>query len=123
MARLFHQAVFLHTPFDAEPLLRECLAVREKRQAESWTTFNTGSLLGGARLGQKKYQGAEPLLLKGYEGMKDREKMIPPQGKVYLTEAAQRLVQLYEATGNTAEAERWRKELAKLKAAENAGKK
>ncbi len=27
-------------------------------------------MLGGALLGQKKYAEAEPLLLKGYEGMK-----------------------------------------------------
>jgi len=38
-------------------------------------------------------------------------------------EPAERLVQLYEATGNAAEAQRWRKELAQRKAAENAGKK
>ena len=101
---------------DAEPLLRECLAIREKQQAESWTTFNTQSMLGGALLGQKKYAEAEPLLLKGYEGMKAREKTIPPQGKVRLTEAAERLVQLYEATGNAADAERWRKELEAARA-------
>jgi hypothetical protein len=55
--------------------------------------------------------------------MKAREKMIRPQRNVGLMEAAERLVQLYEATGNAAEAERWRKELAQRKAAENAGKK
>jgi serine/threonine protein kinase len=107
---------------DAEPLLRETLAIREKHQAELWSTYNTQSMLGGALLGQKKNGDAEPLLLKGYEGMKTREKTIPPQGKVRLTEAAERLVQLYETTGNAAEAERWRKELAELKAG-NAGKK
>src|SRR5205823_12458096 len=40
---------------DAEPLLRECLAIREKTQPEVWSTFNTKSLLGGSLLGQKKY--------------------------------------------------------------------
>ena len=30
---------------EAEPLLRECLAIREKTQADSWTTFNTNSML------------------------------------------------------------------------------
>ena len=39
---------------DAEPLLRKCLAIREKTQPDLWTTFNTQSLLGGALLGQKK---------------------------------------------------------------------
>jgi serine/threonine protein kinase/tetratricopeptide (TPR) repeat protein len=113
----------LHAFADAEPVLRECLAIREKQQADLWSTFNAHSMLGGALLGQKKHQDAEPLLLKGYTGMKARAKTIPPQSKVYLTEAAERLVQLYEATGNAAEAERWRKEVAEHKAAENAGKK
>ncbi len=36
---------------DAEPLLRECLAIREKNQPDAWQTDNTKSLLGGALLG------------------------------------------------------------------------
>jgi len=47
-----------------------------------------------------------------------REKMMPPQALPRLTEALERLVQLYDATGNAAEAERWRKELAARQAAE-----
>jgi len=39
------------------------------------------------------------------------------------SEALERLVQLYDATGNAAEAERWRKELAVRKAAEKVSKK
>ena len=35
-------------PADAEPLLRECLLIREKTEADAWTTFNTKSLLGGS---------------------------------------------------------------------------
>jgi len=50
---------------EAEPLLRECLAIREKTLPDLWKTFSTGSMLGGALLGQKKYAEAEPLLLKG----------------------------------------------------------
>ena len=29
---------------EAEPLLRECLAIREKTQPDIWTTFNTKSM-------------------------------------------------------------------------------
>ncbi len=82
----------------AERLLRECLAIREKTEPDAWTTFNTQSMLGGALLGQKKYAEAEPLLLAGYEGMKQRETKIPPQGKVRVTEAEGRLAELCEAT-------------------------
>jgi hypothetical protein len=94
----------------AEPLLRECLALHAKKEADAWTTFHTQSMLGGALLGQEKYADAEPLLLRGYEGMKQREKTIPPPGKVRLPEAVGRLVQLYEATGKEDEAARWRAE-------------
>jgi eukaryotic-like serine/threonine-protein kinase len=101
---------------EAEPLLRECLAIREKTQPDVWSTFNTKSLLGGALLGQKKYADAEPLLLAGYEGMKQREKTILEQGKIRLPQAVERLVQLYEATGKTDEAAKWRKALEATKA-------
>ena len=38
---------------DVEPVLRECLTIHQKQIADSWLTFNTQSLLGGALLGQK----------------------------------------------------------------------
>jgi eukaryotic-like serine/threonine-protein kinase len=72
-------------------------------------------MLGGALLGQKKYAEAEPLLLSGYEGMKRRAATIAPPGRIRLTEAVQRLVALYEATGNKDAAARWRTELEKAK--------
>ena len=64
-----------------------------------------------APLGQKKYAEAEPLLREGYEGMKRREGQIPLVGKARLTEAAERLVQLYEATNRPEKAGHWRQEL------------
>jgi len=101
---------------DAEQVLRDCLAIREKKAPDEWTTFNTKSTLGGALLAQKKYADAEPLLLSGYEGMKQREAKIPPQGQVRLTEALERLVQLYDETGQKDKAEEWRKKLEAAKA-------
>jgi tetratricopeptide (TPR) repeat protein len=98
---------------DAEPILRECLAIREKAQPDAWTTFNTQSTLGGALLGQKKYAEAGPLLLKGYGGMKAREKTIPPQSLGRIPEALDRLIELYAATDKPAEAAKWRAERAK----------
>jgi tetratricopeptide (TPR) repeat protein len=97
----------------AEPLLRDCLAIREKAQPNAWNTFNTQSMLGGALLGQKKYAGAEPLLLKGYEGIKQREKTIPPQGIIRLPEALDRLIDFYTATNQPDEAKKWQAEWAK----------
>ena len=69
-----------------------------RRSPTSGRRSTRKSLLGGALLGQKKYADAEPLLLTGYEGMKQREKTIPPQGQTRLPEALDRLIELYTAT-------------------------
>ena len=108
---------------EAEPLLRECVAIREKTQPDVWMTFNSTSLLGGALLGLKRYADAEPLLVAGYEGMKRREATITPQSSDRVTNALERLVQLYEATGKPDEAARWRKELEARNAAGNLSEK
>src|SRR5262245_66536985 len=71
---------------------------REKTQPDAWTTFNTQSTLGGALLGQKKYDEARPLLRKGYKGMIEREDQIPAQGRDRIPEALDRLIELYTAT-------------------------
>jgi tetratricopeptide (TPR) repeat protein len=101
---------------EAEKVLRECLAIREKSEPDAWTTFNSRSQLGGTLLGRKKYAEAEPLLLQGYEGMKRRQDKIPPEGKVRLFEAMERLVQLYDAWGKKDQADHWRKELEAARA-------
>jgi tetratricopeptide (TPR) repeat protein len=97
----------------AESLLRECLAIREKKEPNAWTTFNTQSMLGGSLLSQKKYKDAEPLLLKGYEGMKAGEKTIPPHAGDRIPEVLDRLIELYTATDRPEEAKKWRAERAK----------
>ncbi len=101
---------------EAEGLARECLTIREIQIPDDWLTFNARSMLGGSLLGQKKYLEAEPLLLAGCEGMKQREVKIPPEGKVCLNETLQRLIQLYEATHRAEQAAEWRKNLAALEA-------
>jgi tetratricopeptide (TPR) repeat protein len=102
---------------EAEPHLRESLAFREKKEPDAWTTFETQLLLGRALLGQKRYADAEPLLLAGYVGLKKRESKLPPQGKIRLTEALERLVELYTATNKPDEVNKWQAERAKHPAA------
>jgi hypothetical protein len=72
-------------------------------------------MLGGALLGQKKYAEAEPLLLKGYEGMKAREAKIPKSGgaELRIPEALDRLIELYTATKNPDEVKKWQADRAK----------
>jgi len=104
--------LLLARPADAEPILREALTIHARELPDAWTTFNSQSLLGGALLGQKKYADAEPLLLKCYEGMKQREKAIPSQGATRIPEALDRLIELYTATNKPDEATKWQAERA-----------
>ncbi|MGL4419975.1 MAG: hypothetical protein ACRCZF_04860, partial [Gemmataceae bacterium] len=97
----------------AEEMLRECMTIREKTQPDAWTTFNTHAMLGAALLGQKKYADAEPLLLTGYEGMKTREKTIPPPGRSRIPESLDRLIELYTATKKPDEVKKYLTERAK----------
>src|SRR5262245_38753543 len=97
---------------EAEPFLRECLAIREKIQPDAWSTFNTQSSLGESLLGQKKYAEAEPLLLKGYDGMQAREATIPPLASFRLPETCDRLIDLYTATNRPDEVKKWQAERA-----------
>ena len=100
---------------EAEKALRECLAIRQKKQPDAFTTFNARSLLGGALLAQKKYAEAEPFLLEGYQGMRQREAQAPTGAQGRLSEALERLVQLYEAWGHKDKAEQWRQKLNAMK--------
>ena len=104
---------------DAEPLLRRCLTIRVQKQPDLWNTFNTRSMLGEALSGQKKYAEAEPLLMQGYEGMKQRQGKIPPAFRqLRLSEALERLVRLYETTGQKEKAVQCRKKWDEVKAAQ-----
>jgi tetratricopeptide (TPR) repeat protein len=108
LARLGGNQLKQHKPAEAEPLLRASLTIRQRNEPDAWTTFNTQSLLGGALCGQQKYAEAETLLLQGYEGMKQREPKLPANGAARLSEALERLVQLYDAWGKKAQADQWR---------------
>ena len=89
---------------EAEPILRECLAIREKTQPDLWTTFNAKVDARRRPAGPEEVRRGRAAALAGYEGMKQREATIPPQWKPRLTEALERLVQLYEATDRPDEA-------------------
>jgi serine/threonine protein kinase/tetratricopeptide (TPR) repeat protein len=96
---------------EAERTARECLDLRAMKQPGDWWHFHTMSQLGGALAGQTKYADAEPLILDGYEGMKTREAKIPVPSKPRLTEAAGRIVRLYEAWDKPEQATAWKVKL------------
>jgi Tfp pilus assembly protein PilV len=117
-ARLGLGKVLLHQKKygEAETSLREGIDLRVQLKSDAWSTFEARSLLGAALLGQKKYADAEALLLAGYEGMKQRAAQIPTTTKSRLVEAAQRLVDLYEAWDRPESAALWRKAVEAEKA-------
>ncbi|HKI19703.1 MAG TPA: tetratricopeptide repeat protein, partial [Isosphaeraceae bacterium] len=96
-------------PAEAEPLLRQAMAIRDKMTPDDWSSFDTRSLLGASLVGQKKYAEAEPFLLQGYEGLKVRAAKIPPKLQKRVPEAVERIVKLYEAWGKKDLADEWRK--------------
>ncbi|MEY3459828.1 MAG: hypothetical protein RL215_2985 [Planctomycetota bacterium] len=87
----------------AETMLRECLAIRESAMPDQWPTFHCCSLLGGALLGQDRHAEAEPLLLRGYDGLQTRASTIPPAATSRLPESLDRLIEFYRSTGRDEE--------------------
>jgi serine/threonine protein kinase len=97
----------------AEAAVREALTILEQDAADHpFGRYVHMSLLGGALLGQGKHSEAEPLLLKGYEGLAERESIYgPPRVNWRFTEAIERIVWLYEATNQPEKARVWREKL------------
>jgi eukaryotic-like serine/threonine-protein kinase len=98
----------------AEASARECLALREANFPDHWLTFHAKSLLGDCLLGQKHYVAAEPLLLAGYGGMRQREGSMTAKDKVRLQESTGRLVRLYQATGPVEKIGEWKARLVEF---------
>jgi eukaryotic-like serine/threonine-protein kinase len=92
----------------AEKYTRESLDIRTRKTPDDWQTFSMKSQLGAALLGQQKHAAAAPLLLEGYAGMQERVAQIPLSGRPRLRQTAERLVELYEATGEKDKADAWR---------------
>jgi len=90
----------------AEPLLRERLTVTEENEPNTLVRFDIMGKLGACLAVQRKFDEAEPLLVGGYEGVRELESQTPP-----IIEASERLVQLYELWDKTDKANEWRKQL------------
>jgi len=96
---------------EAEPHARQAVAIFAKQRPDDPRRFYWVSLLGDVLRGQQKYAEAEPLLLQGYEGMKQREAIMHANERRRLAEAGERVVRFYEITQQPEKARVWRKKV------------
>jgi Flp pilus assembly protein TadD len=95
----------------AEPLLREALEIRAKVMPDDWRRCDAMSLLGASLLGQGCFAEAEPLVMSGYDVMKQREPRIIVPDRTRLGEAAARVIRQYESWSKTDQAAVWKARL------------
>jgi tetratricopeptide (TPR) repeat protein len=98
-------------PAEAESVLQEARAIYEKLKDRSARPFIVLSLLGEALLDQQRFPEAEPLLLRGYDGMRQHGDIQQAAWQSQLTEAGERVVRYYEATHQPEKARAWREKL------------
>jgi tetratricopeptide (TPR) repeat protein len=102
----------------ASRILQEVLDITKSDLPTDWgeyddsSRFTTQSLLGAALAGQQNWEDAEPLLKSGYEGLRRNEDLLPIPVRFRVTQAAARLAQFYDATGQPGRATAIRAEAA-----------
>ena len=96
----------------AEATAQYLPSAAQQEDPDGWWKFQTMSQLGAALAGLGRHPEAEPLLVRGYEGLKTREAKIPSLRKRHLPEAAARIVPFYESWGKPEKAAEWRTRLA-----------
>jgi tetratricopeptide (TPR) repeat protein len=79
---------------EAEPVARECLALREAEAPDHWRRYSPQSLLGASLAGQRKFAEAEPLLLEAVRELAEQGAATETRTKVL-----RRVADLYEAWG------------------------
>src|SRR5690606_7848099 len=79
-----------------------------------WYKPDVQSALGAALAGQRNFDAAEPLLIAGYEGLRD----LPETPPAHLRVAVERLVAFCVESGRKDEAAAWRQRLDALPAAQ-----
>jgi tetratricopeptide (TPR) repeat protein len=101
-----------HNYAEAESLAREALTTLLEQMPDSSRCFYWMSVRGAALSGLGRYAEAEPLLLRGYEGMKEREAVIPPLERRLMAEAGERVVLFYRLTQQMEKASAWLERVA-----------
>ncbi len=96
---------------EADTLLRECLALRTRKAPGEWWVSQTKSQLGRVATSLKQHAEAESLLLEAHRELLASQDKLPTRHRPYVGDAAQGLVNLYDAMGNKDQAAEWRKKL------------
>jgi tetratricopeptide (TPR) repeat protein len=90
---------------EADVTLREALSILDQTMPDSWERFAVRNMLGATLAAQKKYVEAEPLLLSGYEGMKQRN---PGNINLFtLANAGEAITKFYRDSGQLEKAVAW----------------
>jgi serine/threonine protein kinase len=101
----------------AESPLLECAAAGREEEPprpstrlrpDDWGTYFLHTATGAALAGQGRHAEAEPLLVSGYEGLRERRTAIPPAYRARVTIAVHWLAELYDACAKPDEGRQWR---------------
>jgi hypothetical protein len=127
LAELAITLVAEHKFAQAEPIALECLTTYDQgapgqRSPEAWGAFSARILLGECLLNQKRLGEAEPLLIAGYEGVKQRSE-VGWKARFHRRRPGERkalelLVRLHEETGRAEHAAGWKKKLVEFEIVE-----
>jgi len=101
---------------EAEANARDLMRICKSELANDWRVYDSESILGSVLTAKGNYAEAGPLLLDGYQGMQFRSDKISPRLKPRIQRAGERVVQFYDASGDSAKAANWKKRLADTRA-------
>jgi tetratricopeptide (TPR) repeat protein len=105
-----------HRDAEAEPHLRESLAIQNRLAPGHWNRVMVKFWLATALFRQKKYAEAEPMLLEAYKEAVERIRQARLWHKRYPADVADRLIELYTVLDKPDEVKKWRAERAKYDA-------
>jgi hypothetical protein len=96
---------------EAESLLRDCRDIQKQTMPDDFRRFRTESLLGASLARQQRYAEAEPLLISGYEGMKQHQAAAIIRLRAKVSQGLRDLIALYTAWGKPEKVAEFQKQL------------
>jgi serine/threonine protein kinase/Tfp pilus assembly protein PilF len=97
---------------EAEVNAGDLMRICKSQLANDWRVYDSESLLGSVLTANGNYSEAGPLLLSGYQGMQQSLGKLPPRLRPRIQRAGERVVQFYDASGDSEKAADWKKRLS-----------